>query len=215
MTALSRSVQRDVTRRFLSGKDQSANRPVDLCLFETTAEYTAFVDRLLDGRPSPSPLGFFDPSLRVVVANLALSVGNLRHEMAHAIVGDDFPAIPSWLTEGVGALYGTTVLQKDGTFRFIANYRLRDLRAAKKAGTVPTLAELCGSGASEIYGDRAMMFYGLARHLLLYLDRQGTLPACFAELRAATTSDAQRVVLEKYVDYQKFLKWTDSLTIGE
>ncbi len=213
LTALAQKVQRDVTRRFLSGADHSGEAPVELCLFEDAASYRAFVDALLDGAEAPSPLGFYEPSLRVVAANAGLSIGNLRHEMAHAIVGDDFPQIPSWLTEGVGALYGTAVEQKDGSFRFLANYRLRDLRAAKKAGTLPSLDALVSAPAREVYGERAMVFYGLSRHLLLYLDRAGTLPAFFADFRQAAP-DARPAVLKKYVDEAKFLAWTDALVIG-
>lgn len=213
LTALARAVQRDVTRRFLSADDHSALPPVELCFFEDAASYDAFVARLLDGAPSPSPLGFYEPSLRVVVANVGLSIGNLRHELSHALVGDDFPDVPSWLTEGVGALYGTASLQQDGTFRFTANYRLRDLRAAKKAGTLPTLDELVSSSSADVYGERAMTFYGLSRHLLLYLDRAGTLSAFFSDFRAAAPN-ARAAVLKRYVDEKKFLAWTDTLVIG-
>ncbi|MEW6434761.1 MAG: hypothetical protein AB1730_24950 [Myxococcota bacterium] len=213
LTALARAVQRDVTRRFLSGDDHSGLSPVQLCLFEEAKSYDAFVGRLLDGAPAPSPLGFYQPSLRVVVANVGSSLGNLRHELSHALVGDDFPGVPSWLTEGVGALYGTASLQKDGTFRFVANYRLRDLRAAKKAGTLPTLDQLVSSSPADVYGARAMTFYGLSRHLLLYLDRSGTLSAFFADFRAASPV-ARAGVLKRYVDEPKFLAWTDTLVIG-
>lgn len=213
LTALARAVQRDVTRRFLSADDHSALPPVELCFFEDAKSYDAFVARLLDGAPAPSPLGFYEPSLRAVVANVGLSVGNLRHELSHALVGDDFPDVPSWLTEGVGALYGTASLQKDGTFRFVANYRLWDLRAAKTAGTLPTLDELVSSSSADVYGDRAMTFYGLSRHLLLYLDRAGTLRALFSDFRAAAPG-ARAAVLKRYVDEQKFLAWTDTLVIG-
>lgn len=213
LVALAAAVQADVTRRFLSKADHSALPPVELCLFERSADYDAFVDELLGGRPSPSPLGFFDPTLRVVVANVGLSVGNLRHELAHALLHDDYPDIPAWLTEGVGALYGTAALDKTGRFRFLPNYRLRHLRAARKAGTLPSLAQLARSSADDVYGERVVEYYALARYALLYLDAHGTLPRTFAALRGADTPEARERVLLAALDDASFLAWTETLVI--
>lgn len=223
LTALAGAVQRDVARRFLSGASHDELPPVDVCLFESAASYEAFVTKVLDGAPAPSALGFFDPRLRLVVANVgppgrsrgASSVGNLRHELAHALLHDDFPGIPSWLTEGVGSLYGTAVLEKSGRFRFAVNYRLRHLRAAKAAGAVPDLAALAGATAEQVYGDDVLTWYALARYLLLYLDERGTLRACFDELRRAQTAAARRRALEAHVDFQDFLAWSDTLRLGK
>lgn len=210
LLAIAASVEQDVKRRFVPGADVS--RPVPMCLFETAKAYADFNHALLDGGEPPSELGFYDPTLRVVVANVGLSIGNLRHEMTHALVGDDFPGIPSWLTEGIGSLYGTAVL-KDGNYVFVANYRLKHLREAKKDGTLPTLHELVTAPPEVVYGPKVMAFYGLARHLLLYLDRQGTLSKFYAEFRAAKVEEREQVLL-RYVDEKKFLAWTDSLVIG-
>lgn len=210
LTALAAAVQADVTRRFLTGADRSALRPVELCLFERSADYAAFVAALLEGAPSPSPLGFFDPTRRVVVANVGLSVGNLRHELAHALLHDDFPDIPAWLTEGVGALYGTAALEAGG-FRFLPNYRLRHLRAARKAGTLPTLAQLARSTADDVYGAQVMEYYALARYTLLYLDARGALRATFDALRGAATADARERVVLAAIDADVFFTWTDGL----
>lgn len=212
LVALAAAVQADVTRRFLTPVDKSGLEPVELCLFERSADYDAFVATLLEGARSPSPLGFFDPRLRVVVANVGLSIGNLRHELAHALLHDDFPDIPSWLTEGVGALYGTAALEQGG-FRFLPNYRLRHLRAARKAGTLPTLSQLARSTADDVYGERVMEYYALARYTLLYLDVHGTLRATFDALRGAQTAgDRERIVLAA-VEASAFFTWTDGLVL--
>ncbi|MFT3841809.1 MAG: hypothetical protein QM723_32765 [Myxococcaceae bacterium] len=210
LLAIASSVEQDVKRRFGSGANPAQ---VPMCLFETAKEYAEFNHALLDGGEPPSELGFYDPTMRVVVANVGLSIGNLRHEMTHALVADDFPGIPSWLTEGIGSLYGTAVL-KDGRYVFVANYRLKHLREAKKDGTLPTLHELVTAPPEVVYGPKVMAFYGLVRHLLLYLDRQGTLSKFYAEFRAAKVEDREKVLL-RYVDEKKFLAWTDSLVIGQ
>ncbi len=211
LAALARAVQADVARRFLTGADLTARAPVDVCLFETAAEYAAFSSRLLGGRPPPSDLGFFDPALRVVVANVGRSVGNLRHELAHAVLHDDWPQVPSWLTEGVGSLYGTAALQKDGTFRFLVNYRLAHLLAARRDGTLPDLAQLAAATPDEVYGPRVMAFYGLARYLLMYLDGRGALGAFLKEYRGAGSVKARREALVRHVDWAAFLRWADGL----
>lgn len=213
MLTIASAVEQDVKRRFLAGADQSQKPVVQMCLLETAKDYAAFNHALLDGKEPPSELGFYDPTMRVVVANVGLSIGNLRHEMTHALVGDDFPDIPSWLTEGIGSLYGTAVL-KDGKFVFVANYRLKHLREAKQNGTLPTLHELVTAPPEVVYGPKVMAFYGLSRHLLLYLDRQGTLSKFYAEFREAKVEDREKVLL-KYVEEKKFLAWTDTLVIGQ
>jgi len=212
LVSLAAAVQADVSRRFLTNADTSSFSPVEVCLFERTADYDAFVSELLHGAPAPSELGFFDPTLRVVVANVGLSIGNLRHELAHALLHDDFPDIPAWLTEGVGAAYGTAVLEKSG-FRFVPNYRLRHLRAARKAGTLPTIDELARSTADEVYGDRVLEYYALARYTVMYLDVRGTLLVTLAALRNAKTAEARSKVLTGAVDSTNFFAWTDTLII--
>lgn len=212
LVSLAAAVQTDMSHRFLSPADKSKLAPVEVCLFERSADYDAFVAELLEGAPSPSELGFFDPVMRVVVANVGLSKGNLRHELAHALLHDDFPDIPAWLTEGVGAAYGTAALEKSG-FRFVPNYRLRHLRAARKAGTLPTIDELARSTADEVYGDRVLEHYALARYTVMYLDARGTLPATFAALRNAKTAEARSKVLTGAVDSTNFFAWTDTLVI--
>jgi len=213
LSALAQAVQQDVTRRFLSGTDASALPPVEVCLFDGSAAYHAFAVQVLGGAEPPSDLGFYEPRLRVVVANTGLSIGNLQHELAHALLGDDFPDVPSWLTEGVGSLYGSARLEKNGRYRFLVNYRLRHLRAAREAGTLPDLATLAASTSAEVYGPNVLAYYAAARYLLLSLDGRDELPGFFAAMRAAKTSKAQREVLERFVDYPKFLAWTQTLRL--
>jgi len=197
----------DVGRRFLQPVAAAAHPPVDLCLFETEPAYVAFTTRVCGPIPDCSPLGFYQPGRRLIVANLGRSIGNLRHELAHALIGDDFPGIPAWLNEGIGALYGTAKF--DGkSFGFAVNYRMRDVKAALAAGTLPTLAQLARSNEQDVYGPRAMVYYGLARHLLLYLDQQNKLSAFYRAMRDdAHTVDAQTALLAATVDEKAFLEW--------
>jgi hypothetical protein len=146
------------------------------------------------------------------VVNLARGAGNLRHELVHPLLGDDFPTIPSWLNEGIGALYGTSVPGRAGRFRFLVNYRLRDLQAALRAGDLPGVDALVDSGEDQVYGERAMVYYALARYLLLYLDAQGRLDGFYRDVRAAGGDpDAVRALLGALVDQRQFVAWARSL----
>lgn len=170
----------DVGRRFLA--EQTPKREVDACLFERAADYRRFADEVMGSRPSE--LGFYDSVSRVVVVNLAGGgARNMSHELTHALIGDDWPEIPSWLTEGLGSLYGGADVDARGS-RYFVNYRHRDVAAALKAGTLPDVNALMRAKPEEVYGDHAMMWYGLARDFLLFQESKGELSRFYAALRA-------------------------------
>jgi hypothetical protein len=92
------------------------------------------------------------------------------------------------------------------------NYRLRDLQSALAAGELPTLDELAASTPSDVRGPRAMVWYALARYLLLYVDRAGKLGEMYGKLRAAARDTrAQRAILAAYVDDDAFRIWARKL----
>jgi hypothetical protein len=213
MEHLARAVQRDISRRFLTEKDKSGLPPVDLCLFASTRSYRAFVDDVFGKDYDSSDWGFYVPRRRLVVANIGASRGNLRHELTHALLDDDFPDIPAWLNEGLGSLYGSAVRTKKG-FKFLVNYRLRHLRQALKAGLLPDLDELANSTRQDVYGLNSLAYYALSRYVLLYLDRRGKLEEFVQKLRQGPlTPGRQLKILKEYVDYDAFIKWTKKLRI--
>jgi hypothetical protein len=207
LVSLVTSIVADVERRFVARHD--ADAPVTLLLFAEGAQYREHALALRE--PLVSELGFYLPERRVAIANVGNSVGNLRHELVHPLLGDDFPTIPAWLNEGIASLYGSAKVDKRGV-RFLVNYRLRDLQRALKAGTLPTLAELATSSPEVMYGKRANVFYALARYVLLYLDRQGKLGEVYAELRAAKPAD-QAQILASHVDEPRFRAWARKLRL--
>lgn len=206
--ALVEAVVADVERRFTS----TAHDPdpsVTLLLFSDENRYREVAASF---GPVISDWGFYLPGKRVAIANVGASIGNLRHELVHPLLGDDYPNIPAWLNEGTASLYGSATLRKNG-FKFLVNYRLRDLKRALKAGTLPTVAELAASTDDDVHGDRAMVFYALARYVLLYVDRQGKLPELYAELRSAPVAKHPEI-LARYVDEPAFHMWAKKLTYG-
>jgi len=200
-------VIRDVQRRFTRPVDQP-DGDITLCLFAKDDRYRAVAGAY---GPIPSDWGFYMPDRRIAIANFGQSIGNLRHELAHPLVEDDFPEIPAWLNEGVGALYGTAAWSRD-RFTFAVNYRLRDLHAALAAGELPEVGELAESREPDVHGERAGMWYAYARYVLLYLDRKGELASVYSELRAAGGDlRKQRAILERHVDDTAFRAWAKRL----
>ena len=86
------------------------------------------------------------------------------------------------------------------------------LRQAMKRGELPSLEEMAASGRAEVYGPSGLTYYATARYLLLYLDQRGALGRFYAELRQGPgTAEAQLELLERYVDYEDWLAWTQRL----
>jgi hypothetical protein len=195
----------DVARRFTSSGDPHPE--IRLCLLPDDKQYRAAAGAFDD---TPSAWGFYRPDLRVAIANLGASIGNLRHELVHPLIGDDFPRIPAWLNEGIASLYGTAKWNGK-QFEFLVNYRLRDLQAAIADGTVPTIEELARSSDADVRGDRAMTFYAMSRYVLLFVEKQGKLSKLYAELRDAKDRDAHAAILARYVDDAKFIAWAKKL----
>lgn len=203
--ALVKAVVADVERRFT----RDAKRPdadVTLLLYDNADRYREEAAKL---GPVISDWGFYLPVKRVAIANVAASIGNLRHELVHPLLGDDYPTIPAWLNEGVAALYGSAK-QSKGRFVFLVNYRLRDLQRALKQGTLPSLAELAASTDADVRGNQAMTYYALSRYVLLYADKLGTLDALYAELRDNHVKKHVEI-LSRYIDETAFHAWVRKL----
>jgi hypothetical protein len=195
----------DTSHRFGIAKGDP-HPSVTLCLFPDLASYRKVA--ALFG-PIPSDLGFYMPDSRIALANIGNSIGNLRHELAHPMIEDDYANIPAWLAEGVGSLYGTARWTGD-RFEYLVNYRLRDLRRALELGTLPSLGELAASTSREVRGPDGMVYYAYARYVLLYAEQHGTLAKLYGDLRAASTAEHPKI-LARYVDAKAFVKWVGAL----
>jgi len=196
------SVVADVGRRF----DTKLEKPITLLLYSDEARYR---DVAASTGEVISDWGFYLPDKRVAIANLGASIGNLRHELVHPLLGDGYPGIPAWLNEGIASLYGSAKLGKHG-FTFLVNYRLRDLQRALAKDALPNLAALAKTTPMDLHGDRAMMWYAYARYVLLYVDRKGALRKMYGELRASSV-DKHPAILARYVDEQAFRAWAKKL----
>jgi len=213
MQKLASSLHRDVSRRFLKGRDKSGLRPVDVCLFSSTEAYRKFVSDVIGDDTFHDDLGFYVPYRRLVVADIERNLGSLRHELVHVLLRDDLGSVPYWLDEGIASLY-VSVKPTKKRLRFVVNYRLNQLRAARAAGRLPDLKKLASSNDRDVYGSNHQAYYSLAQYLLLYLERQGKLEKFVRRLLSKPASPKwQLAVLTQYIDYKKFLAWTEKLKI--
>jgi hypothetical protein len=206
VVALVEAIVADVERRFTQ-KAKTPDEHVKLLIYSNEDRYRTEAAKL---GPVISDWGFYMPDQRTAIANVGASIGNLRHELVHPLIGDDYPAIPAWLNEGIASLYGSAKLGKHG-FTFLVNYRLRDLQKALKANRLPSLAELTTTTAADVEGGKdAMMYYAYARYVLFYVDQKGKLSDLYAELRGADRKQ-HAAILAKYVDEKAFRAWARKL----
>lgn len=204
---MARRVYADFNKRFARpmARGERPRAPVDLCLFPRARDYWRFVGEVY-GPGDHAGYGFYMPRDRLVVINWAWSQNNLRHEILHPLINDDFPGVPAWLNEGLSALH-TSVRYRRGLPRFRDNFRLRHVRRAIRRDALPTWRQLARSTRRHLYGRRQQTYYSTARYVLFYLSRIGRLPEFYKAMRGATTRARQQELLERFVDRDDFVRW--------
>jgi hypothetical protein len=207
LVAAARLVHSDVNRRFIAPRD-GAHPPVDLVLFAEDDAYQAIA---LGYARVPAGQGFYRPDARVAAVNLARGRGNLRHELVHPLIVDDFPQIPAWLNEGIASMYGGARVRQ-GMLMFVANYRLHDLQLAIDARTLPGRNRLAFAGRAELYGPDGATYYAVSQHVVLFLERVGKLDAYYRMVRA--NPSVRGAALASAVDWRRFVRWARHLREG-
>jgi hypothetical protein len=207
LVALARLVHEDVNRRFVAPRDE-AHPPVDLVLFDDDDEYQALA---LGYARVPAGQGFYRPDARVAAVNLTRGRGNLRHELVHPLIVDDFPQIPAWLNEGIASMYGGARV-RHGMLQFVANYRLYDLQLAIERRELPGRNRLAFAGRTELYGPDGAVYYAVSQHVVLFLDRVGKLDIYYRTVRA--NPSVRGVALAAAVDWRRFVRWARHLREG-
>ena len=158
------------------------SRPVTLLLFSDERSYRESL-RNLFGDSKPSHFGSYRPHLRVVTLNLSTGKGTVAHELTHALVHGDFPAIPDWLNEGLASLHEEYRVVGDGLrLEGLVNWRLPILQAAIRENRLRSLESLLSS--DDFHGSQERLNYAQARYFCFYLQRQGLLQRYYRRLRA-------------------------------
>jgi hypothetical protein len=124
-------------------------------------------------------LGMYDPQSRqIFVALVPSGYATYVHELIHPMFRADFPLAPSWVSEGLPALFESSKVEPNGTFAFGAHFRLQTLRTAL---TQPDFADEVKLDAlftwttDDAFRKHEALHYGVAREALRWLHSQGLL----------------------------------------
>ena len=142
-------------------------------LFRDSASYYAHAKALFGHEPD-TPYGYYSPSARALVMNIATGGGTLVHEIVHPFMEANFPAGRAWFNEGLGSLYEQSS-SRDGKIIGLTNWRLAGLQEALKAGPIPTFDALTHTSDSDFYERDPGTHYAQARYLCYYLQEHGLL----------------------------------------
>jgi len=160
---------------------------IDIWLFEDRASYERNTRRLFGETPS-TPYGYYSPTHRALIMNIATGGGTLVHEIVHPFMEANFPGCPSWFNEGLGSLYEQSA-DAGGHIRGLTNWRLAGLQEAIRAGAVPSFEALTSTTRHQFYEDDPGTNYAQARYLLYYLQEKELLVRYYRELVANRNRD--------------------------
>lgn len=192
-------------------------RPADaitVLLFRDDRSYRLWAEKLFGDKAVPY-FGYYKPSRRTLVMNIATGTGTLAHELTHALITYDFPSVPTWFNEGLASLHEQCYV-RPGRIVGAVNWRLPALQRAVKARTLRPLAELITQ--RDFYGRQQGLNYAQARYFVMYMQQRGLLRKFYEHFRdhhAGSGADAKAV--EHVFDAElakveaSFLQWVMTL----
>jgi hypothetical protein len=170
---------------------QRLNRPVTIYIFRNRESYRRGLKKFFALDPI-SPYGHYGHRQRYIVVNYQTGPGTLVHELTHALMAADFPAAPSWMSEGLASLFEQCRVENNKLLGE-QNWRLPELQAAVSAGQTVTLAELFGRDARNFRLLDESLNYAQSRYFCLYLQEIGQLRAVYQKFRDHAATDAHGV----------------------
>ncbi len=166
-------------------QDYFAKDPVkilEIWLFKDEISYRKHAKEFFDDEPD-TPYGYYSPSSKALVMNIATGGGTLVHEIVHPFIEANFPDAPAWLNEGLGSLYeqsGTV----DGHIYGYTNWRLNGLQNGLRKKIVPSFKTLTSMSDTEFYREDTGTNYAQARYLCYYLQEKGLLRKFYKDFAA-------------------------------
>ena len=184
--------------------------PITVLLFPDQASYADYAERLFKDR-DVSIYGYYKPAERTLVMNIGTGGGTLVHELTHALIAWDFPAVPDWFNEGLASLHEQCRF-RDGEneaeersesgpwIEGLENWRLPGLQSAIRAGKLKSLEALVND--QKFRGAHEGTNYAQARYFCLYMQRQGVLRDFYRRFRDARRDDPRgaKTVLAVFPD---------------
>ncbi|HVC96670.1 MAG TPA: hypothetical protein VND64_23535 [Pirellulales bacterium] len=175
--------------------DTSPNEPITVLLFSDRAAYDRQA-RSLYGDKGISVYGYYKPDERALLLNIGTGGGTLVHELTHALIDFDFPAVPDWFNEGLASLHEQCRIHRDEAgIDGQVNWRLPGLQTTIRAGRLRSLEAMIRD--DDFRGTEVGLNYAYARYFCLFLQsdqnprRRNVLAEFYSELRAHQASDPQ------------------------
>jgi hypothetical protein len=165
------------------------HQPITVLVFRGEESYNRFA-RELFGDGQVSIYGYYKPSARTLLVNIATGNGTLLHELTHALMDFEIPDVPAWLNEGIASLHEQCRFRADQRGPWIeglVNWRLGGLQSTVRKGRLRSLAALVE--ADDFRGPLVGTNYAQARYFCLYLQRKGLLEEFFRDFRAHRAGD--------------------------
>jgi hypothetical protein len=170
-------------KHFYFKKDPDAI--IDIWLFRDRASYEKHCWDLFQTIPT-TPFGYYSPSDKALVMNIATGGGTLVHEMIHPFIEANFPSCPSWFDEGLASLYEQSG-SKRGAIQGLTNWRLAGLQEAIRAKNVPSFKTLCNTSRSQFYDHDPGTNYSQARYLCYDLQERDLLRKFYHAFQSSET----------------------------
>jgi hypothetical protein len=160
---------------------------LEIWLFKDAVSYRAHAKEFFDDEPS-TPYGYYSPSKKALVMNIATGGGTLVHEIVHPFMEANFPAHPAWFNEGMGSLYEQSG-EVDGRIHGFTNWRLPGLQKGLKQKIVPSFKNMTAMSDEEFYREDTGTNYAQARYLCYYLQQSKLLVKFYKEFTANYKTD--------------------------
>lgn len=164
---------------------------IDIWLFKDKASYQKHTQEIFGDTPD-TPFGYYSPTHRALIMNIATGGGTLVHEIVHPFMRANFPACPPWFNEGMGSLYEQSG-EEGGHIHGYTNWRLAGLQSAIQARNLISFPALFAMDDGEFYGRNTgssySQHYAQSRYLLYYLQEKGLLVKFYREFTAHAKTD--------------------------
>ncbi len=160
---------------------------LEIWLFKDEVSYRKHAKEFFGDEPD-TPYGYYSPSKRALIMNIATGGGTLVHEIVHPFIEANFPDSPAWFNEGLGSLYeqsGTV----NGHIYGYTNWRLRGLQNSLRTKIVPTFKAMTAMSTTEFYREDTGTNYAQARYLCYYLQEKKLLVKFYKEFTANAKTD--------------------------
>ena len=135
-------------------KDFFAEDPPDILeiwLFRNRKSYLEHTRSIFNDKPT-TPFGYYSPTHKALIMNIATGGGTLVHEIVHPYMAANFPNCPAWFNEGMGSLF-EQCREKDGHIIGLVNWRWTGLKAAIDNKGLRSFESLLHTSTEEFYGE--------------------------------------------------------------